>query len=123
MSAFASDRPRRKFPFIVFLLVLIVAGLLGAAWYFKPRFESQPPQVKLTPEPTVLGQASTVEILVTDAGTGLKSVTATLSAGGTDHTLASEQYAEPVREKKIALDLSKLKGLKEGAAVLRVIAR
>ena len=122
MSTFASDRPR-KFPFLLVVVVLIVAAILGAAWYFKPRFESQPPQVKLTPEPTVLGQASNVEILVTDPGTGLRSVTATLSAGGTDHTLAAEQYAEPLREKKIALDLSKLKGLKEGPAVLRVSAR
>jgi len=54
----------------------------------------------------------------------LKSVGATLSVGGTEHTLASEQYAQPLAEKKIALALpSTLAGVKEGPAVLRVVAR
>jgi murein DD-endopeptidase MepM/ murein hydrolase activator NlpD len=53
----------------------------------------------------------------------LKSVTATLSAGGSDNTLVSEQYAEPVSEKKFTIALSKVTGLKEGPAVLRVSAR
>jgi len=64
-----------------------------------------------------------LEIQVNDKGTGLKSVTATLSQGGTDHNLASEQFDRPVREKKIAVALAKASGVKEGPAVLRVTAR
>ena len=65
-----------------------------------------------------------MEIVVTDQGAGLKSVTATLSSGGSEHTLASEQYAQPVSEKKFTVVLSsKLTGVKEGPAVLRVSAR
>jgi hypothetical protein len=42
----------------------------------------------------------------------------------TQATLASEQYAEPGTEKKITVVLSsKLTGVKEGPAVLRVSAR
>ncbi|MEK7875736.1 MAG: M23 family metallopeptidase, partial [Pseudomonadota bacterium] len=83
----------------------------------------QGPQIKLTPDSDVLGLAP-MEIDVTDQGAGLKSVTATLSVGGSEHTLASEQYAQPVTEKKITLALSsKLTGVKEGPAVLRVSAR
>jgi len=123
MSAFESDKPKRKFPAIVFLLVIVLIGLLGGAYYLRPRFESEAPQIKLTPDSEVLGLAP-MEIVVTDRGTGLKSVTATLSAGGSEHTLASEQYAQPVAEKKITVALSsKLTGVKEGPAVLRVSAR
>jgi hypothetical protein len=52
--------------------------------------------------------------VVTDQGAGLKSVTATLSVGGTEHSLAGEQYAEPVKEKKLTVAASKIAGLKKG---------
>jgi murein DD-endopeptidase MepM/ murein hydrolase activator NlpD len=98
-------------------------GLLGAAYYLGPRFEREAPQIKFTPDSDVLGLAP-MEIGVTDQGAGLKSVTVTLSAGGSEHALASEQYAQPVAEKKITVALSsKLTGVKEGPAVLRVSAR
>src|SRR5207248_1223301 len=64
-----------------------------------------------------------LEIVVADPGSGLKSVSATLVAGGVEHTLASEQYAKPLPEKRITLSLAKLPGVKEGPAVLRVVAR
>jgi len=118
-----SDRPRRRLPAIVFLLLIIVIGLLGGAYYLGPRFEREAPQIKLTPDSDVLGLAP-MEISVTDQGAGLKSVTVTLAAGGSEHTLASEQYAQPLSEKKITVALSsKLTGVKEGPAVLRVSAR
>ncbi|MFL6571411.1 MAG: M23 family metallopeptidase, partial [Burkholderiales bacterium] len=74
------------------------------------------------PDSDVLGLAP-VEIVVTDQGAGLKSVTATLSAGGTEHNLLGEQYAERVKEKKVTVAASKISGLKEGPAVLRITAR
>ncbi|MBI2317378.1 MAG: hypothetical protein HYU75_10330, partial [Betaproteobacteria bacterium] len=123
MSAYESDRPRRTFPAIAFLLPVIIIALLAGAYYLWPRFEREAPQIKLTPDSDVLGLAP-MEISVTDQGAGLKSVTATLSAGGSEQALASEQYAQPVTEKKIAVALSsKLTGVKEGPAVLRVSAR
>ena len=122
MSTLESDRPKRRWPVIVFLLLLVVAGLLGAVYYLAPRLEREAPQIKL-PDSDVLGLAS-LEIVVTDRGTGLKSVTATLSSGGSEHALASEQFVQPVREKKLSVALpSKLAGVKEGPAVLRVSAR
>ena len=121
MSHFPSDRSR-KAPVVVVLLLIVIAGLAGAAWYFRARMESDPPQITLSPDTDMVGLAP-LEILVTDKGTGLKSVTATLSQGGTEQTLAAEQFAQPVGERKIAVALAKLAGLKEGAAVLRVTAR
>jgi len=121
MSAFDSDRPRRKFPLVAFLLLIVVGGLVGGAYYLGPRFERSAPQISL-PDSDVLG-LSPVEIAIGDPGAGLKSVTATLSAGGTEHALVSEQYAQPVSEKKFTLASSKLAGLKEGPAVLRIVAR
>ena len=117
-----SDRPRTRLPVIVFLFLIIVIGLLGGAYYLGPRLERGAPQIKL-PDSDVLGLAP-MEIGVTDQGAGLKSLTATLAAGGAEHTLASEQYAQPVTEKKITVALSsKITGVKEGPAVLRVSAR
>ena len=122
MSAFESDKPGRKLPAIIFIFLVIVIGLVGGAYYLGPRFEWEAPQIKL-PDSDVLGLAP-MEIGVTDRGAGLKSVTATLSIGGSEHTLVSEQYAQPVMEKKITVALSsKLTGVKEGPAVLRVSAR
>jgi murein DD-endopeptidase MepM/ murein hydrolase activator NlpD len=120
MSAFDSDRPRRKFPAIIVLL-LIIGAIVGGAYYLSPRFEWKSPQVKV-PESETLGLAP-LEIAVTDQGTGLKSVAATLSVGGSEHALISEQYAQPVGEKKFSVALPKVTGLKEGPAVLRVTAR
>src|SRR5688572_10244511 len=122
MSPFESDGPRRKLPAIAILFLIIVVGVLAGAYYFWPRLERDPPQITLTPDSGVLGLAP-MEIRITDNGAGLRAVTATLSAGGAEHTLAAEQYAEPARETKFALAASKLKGIKEGPAVLRVSAR
>jgi murein DD-endopeptidase MepM/ murein hydrolase activator NlpD len=120
MTALESDRPRRKAPAI--LLLLIIIGLLSGAYYLAPRFERDAPHITLAPDSDVLGPAPVV-IGIVDEGTGLKSVTATLLVAGSDHTLAAEQYAEPVREKKVIVDPSKLAGVKDGRAVLRVSAR
>ena len=123
MSAFQHDRPRRAFPVVLVLVIVVIAGLAAAAYYLRPRFESDPPQISITPNTDALGLSTPLEIVVTDAGTGLRALTATLSAGGTEHSLAAEQFGEPVREKRITLDPSKLKGIKEGPATLRITAR
>jgi murein DD-endopeptidase MepM/ murein hydrolase activator NlpD len=121
MNAFNSEKPRR-FPAVTVLLILVVAALAGGAWYFAPRFERTAPEITLKPDSDVLGLAP-LEILVRDQGTGLKSLTATLSAGGTDHSLEAGQYAAALREKTLAIAVAKIAGLKEGPAVLRVTAR
>src|SRR5688500_14306471 len=122
MTAFSSDRPRSKLPLFIAFLVLLVAGLVAAGWYRSPRFESEAPQVALSTDAEVFG-AAPFEITVTDKGTGLKSVVATLSQGGTEHSLANEQFAQPAAEKKIGVALAKIPGIKEGPAVLRVRAK
>jgi murein DD-endopeptidase MepM/ murein hydrolase activator NlpD len=122
MSAFPSDRARSKLPIVVVLILIVIAAMAGSAYYLRPRFESVPPQITVSPNVDVLGVAP-VEIQVTDRGTGLKSVTATLSQGGTAHSLASEQFDRPVSQKRIAVAVTKLPGVKEGPAVLRVTAR
>ena len=121
MSAFESGKPTRSHR-TTLLLSIVVIGLLAGAWYLWPRFEREPPQVRLSPDADVLGPAP-VEIVISDRGAGLKSVAATLSSGGTEQTLAAEQYARPVSEQKITIAALKLKGIKEGPAVLRVSVR
>jgi murein DD-endopeptidase MepM/ murein hydrolase activator NlpD len=121
MNSLNSEKPRR-FPAVTVLLVVVIVAVVGAGIYLAPRFEREAPQITLTPDSDVLGVAP-MAIVVTDQGAGLKSLTATLSAGGAEHSLAAEQYAEPASEKRIAVATSKIAGLKEGPAVLRITAR
>ena len=122
MSTSDSERTGKRFPATIVIFLIIVIGLVGGGYYLAPRFERQAPQIKL-PDADMLGLAP-MEIVVADPGAGLKSVSATLTVGGTEHPLVSEQYAQPLHEKKIAVALpSTLAGIKEGPAVLRVSAR
>ena len=103
-------------------LLAVVVGLLVVAAFgvytLRPRFESQPPQVQLSPDTDALG-AGPLEIRISDAGTGLKSIEVKLG----DITVAAEQFAEPVKEKTVSVALAKLQGVKEGPATLRIVAR
>src|SRR3970282_837541 len=122
MSNLESRAPRSKLPVVVVLLVILLVALLAGGFYLAPRFEREAPVITLTPDAEVIGTAP-IEIGVTDRGAGLKSVTATLSAGGTEHAIAAEVYAGPLSEKKISVAVAKIAGIKEGPAVLRVRAR
>ena len=65
MSSFKTDRPRGALPFVVVLLLLVVAALGGAAFYFKPRFESDAPQIRVLPNVEV-GERSVVKRAIID---------------------------------------------------------
>jgi murein DD-endopeptidase MepM/ murein hydrolase activator NlpD len=105
----------------VFLVVAIIAVLAGG-FLFRSRFESEPPLISLSTQADTIGTAP-FDILISDAGAGLKSVTATFSQGAAEQTLASELLAQPVAQQKIAVALAKLPGLKEGPVTLRITAR
>lgn len=124
MSALEFGKPRRRFVpgrGLVYLVLIIL--IIGGGYLLVPRFEWRRPQIKITPDTDTIGLAP-VEIEVDEPGTGLKSFAVVLIAGGTEHTLVSEQYDQPLAQKKFTVALSsKLTGLKEGPAVLRVTAR
>ncbi len=122
MNDFPSDRRRGKFAIVVIVILIVVAALGGGVYSLWPRFESERPQITVSPNVDVLGVAP-LEIQVTDKGTGLRSVKATLSQGGTEHSLIAEQLDKPMSAKKFSVAMSKVSGVKEGPAVLRVIAR
>jgi murein DD-endopeptidase MepM/ murein hydrolase activator NlpD len=112
----------RALPLVVFALVLLAVIGVGA-YLLKPRFESDPPKVSLTPDTGVLGANSNLEIVVSDAGAGLRSVVAILTTPTGEETLASEEFRDATGEKRISIPAAKLGGLKEGTANLRVHAR
>jgi murein DD-endopeptidase MepM/ murein hydrolase activator NlpD len=124
MSALELGRPKRSFvPGRGVIYVVLFAIVAAGGYFLLPRFEWHKPQIKITPDSETLGLGA-LQIDVTERGTGLKSFSAVLNSGGTDYPLASEQYSEPTLEKKLTVALSsKLAGLKEGPAVLRVAAR
>ena len=124
MSALEFGKPRRRFvPGRGLVYLVLVILIIGGGYLLVPRFEWRRPQIKITPDTDTIGLAP-VEIEVDEPGTGLKSFAVVLIAGGTEHTLVSEQYDQPLAQKKFTVALSsKLTGLKEGPAVLRVTAR
>ena len=124
MSALEFGKPRRRFvPGRGLVYLVLVILIIGGGYLLVPRFEWRRPQIKITPDIDTIGLAP-VEIEVDEPGTGLKSFAVVLIAGGTEHTLVSEQYDQPLAQKKFTVALSsKLTGLKEGPAVLRVTAR
>ena len=124
MSALEFGKPRRRFvPGIGIIAAILLIGVGAGAYFLVPRFEWHKPQVKITPDTDAIGLAP-LEVEVTEQGTGLKSFSVVLSAGGTDYPLANEQFDQPVMQKKFTVALSaKLSGLKEGPATLRVSAK
>ena len=68
MSVFQSDRPRGKLPIVVVLILFVIAAVAGGGYYLRPRFESVPPQIAVSPNVDVVGVAP-LEIQVTDNGT------------------------------------------------------
>jgi murein DD-endopeptidase MepM/ murein hydrolase activator NlpD len=124
MSALEYGKPRRRFvPGAGILLILLAILVIGGGFWLLPRFEWHKPQIKVTPDSDTLGLGALV-IEASDRGSGLKTFSASLSSAGTDFPLVSEQYPEPVMQKTFSVALSsKLTGLKEGPAVLRVSAR
>ena len=123
MSALDIGRPRRSFslgPGLVYAVVILV--VLAGGYFLVPRFEWHRPQITIVPDGDTIG-AAPLQIAVTEQGRGLKSLTAVLSSGGTEYPLVSEQYDQDVKDKKYTVGLTKITGLKEGPAVLRVTAR
>jgi len=124
MSALEIGRPKRRFlPGVGTFLILLVILLAAGGYFILPRFEWHKPQIRITPDTDTIGLAP-LEIEVLEQGSGLKSFAVVLSSGGNEYPLASEEYDQPVMQKKFTVALSaKLAGLKEGPAVLRVTAR
>jgi len=124
MSALEFGKPRRRFVpgrGLVYLVLIVV--VIAGGYVLVPRFEWRRPEIKITPDTDTVGLAP-LQIAVTEQGTGLKSFTAVLISGGTEYSLAAEQYDQPLMQKNLTVALSsKLTGLKEGPAVLRVTAR
>jgi murein DD-endopeptidase MepM/ murein hydrolase activator NlpD len=123
MSALELRRPPRRFGFVKPLVFMILLAAVVSGGYFTiPKFEWRKPQIKITPDTDSIGLAP-IEIEITEQGTGLKSMSATLSVNGTVHSLAAEQFDQPLMQKKITVTAAKLTGVKEGPAILRVSAR
>lgn len=122
----SSGTPRRRsrlpFTFILLLLAIVASALGAAGWFVGPRLESVAPQVAITPEGEAAGQTP-LQVQVSDGGTGLRSVTVTLSQGGTEHKIAADELVQPLHEKTYTVALAKVPGIKEGPAVLKVAAR
>lgn len=118
----------RKLALFLFLLLLVAAGAaLLIVW---PRLESQAPEITLAKPPTHLGRANVVDMTVSDQGTGLSRLRATLTQNNKEVTLLDKQFpGGGLWEKGPAQTTEKLEikaielGLTQGPAVLAIEAR
>jgi murein DD-endopeptidase MepM/ murein hydrolase activator NlpD len=123
MTALELGRPPRRTNVLRnIIIVFLLAALVAGGYFLVPKFEWYKPQVKITPDTDTIGLAP-IEIEINEKGAGLKSVAVTLSAGGTEHSLFSQEYEPAVMQTKVTILSSKLTGIKEGPAVFRVSAR
>ena len=123
MTALELGRPPRRTNVLRnIVIVTLLAVIIVGSYFLVPKFEWHKPQVKITPDTDTLGLAP-IEIEVHETGTGLKSVAVTLSAGGREHSLFSQEYDPSVMQTKVTVLSAKLAGIKEGPAVFRVTAR
>lgn len=122
MTAFSPIRRGRALPVLIALALVVVAALAIGAYFLAPRFESAPPQIVLKPDLKAIGTAP-FELQLTDTGAGVKSYKVTLTQGGTEHELAAGQLDKPTASTTVSVTPSKLQGLKEGPATLRVSVR
>jgi murein DD-endopeptidase MepM/ murein hydrolase activator NlpD len=124
MSKLEFGKPRRRFvPGGALIIILAVLLLAGGGFWLAPRFEWYKPEIKITPDTDVIGLGN-LTIEASDRGSGLRIFSASLHSAGNDFPLISEQYDHAVPRKNFTVALSsKLAGLKEGPAVLRVSAR
>src|ERR671925_2186473 len=107
MTALEIGKPRRGVGCSRNIIYLVLVVLLLAGGYFTiPKFEWHKPQIKITPDTDAIGLAP-IEIQISEQGTGLKSVSVTLSTGGAETPLITEQYDEPIMQKKITVASSK----------------
>jgi murein DD-endopeptidase MepM/ murein hydrolase activator NlpD len=118
MNPYDTRKPRGKSAAVIFVLVVLVAGIGAGVYFLGPRFESAPPQISIKPDTDAVGLAP-LEISISDAASGLKSIEVKLG----DAVIASEQFARPVKDKTVTLAASKVQGIKEGPATLSVVAR
>jgi murein DD-endopeptidase MepM/ murein hydrolase activator NlpD len=123
MHAFSRKSRGISLPALVIFLAILAAALGAGVYFLRPKFESEPPTITLGPAADALGAAGVLQIDIADSGTGLKSIRATITAGGNEQTLFSEEFPQPVPGKTVSVPLSKVTGLKEGPAVLRVSAK
>jgi murein DD-endopeptidase MepM/ murein hydrolase activator NlpD len=124
MAAFDLGPPPKKSGAIKKIaVILLLLAVIAGGYFALPKFEWKAPEIKLTPDTDVLA-LKPIEVEVTEQGTGLESLTVTLSTGGTVHALVNETYDQPVMQKKVTVAVTaKLTGVKEGPAILRISAR
>jgi murein DD-endopeptidase MepM/ murein hydrolase activator NlpD len=123
MAALELGRPPRRTNLLKnIVIVILLAAIIAGGYFLVPKFEWHKPEVKITPDTDTIGLAP-IEIEINEIGTGLKSVSVTLSAAGAERSLFSAEYDPAVMQTKVTIVSSKLAGIKEGPAVFRVSAR
>src|SRR5205809_7174712 len=113
MTALEIGRPRRGIGFNRNIIYVILIALFIAGIYFlAPKFEWHKPQIKVTPNTYFIGLAP-IEIEINKQDSGFKSVSAKLSAGGTEIPPFPEPYQQPVLQNKHILAKSTKPGVKD----------
>jgi murein DD-endopeptidase MepM/ murein hydrolase activator NlpD len=108
--------------FCIAIVVLITAGLLW--WLIHSYFETGKPTIRLTRNFHAIGQSRVIDFICSDAGSGIRSINATVIQDNKSHPLMNMAYPKrgtKERSFSVTIDPAAMK-LREGAAQLRISA-
>lgn len=118
---------RSSFPFFFILILLLVAG---GGYVFLHYFEGEKPQIEIDNLKTAMGQKDSISLSVSDAKSGLRSISVTLSQGQVAKQVFTKEFPKMKQnvagghlKESVNVDFDiKALGLKDGDATLTVEA-
>ncbi|THB77061.1 MAG: M23 family metallopeptidase [Desulfobulbaceae bacterium] len=119
-----SPKPKKRFPSLYFIPVILIPILVGLAYYLF--FESEQPVIELSMSNEFIGVQKALSLKAEDQKSGIKSVSLTITQNDKSHVLFEERVqrtgytgtvGKPIVEKDIVLSPAELK-LTDGEATL-----
>ena len=123
--AIGKRRSERGSAGIVFLIVLLVAGVSFLVWELR----GKPPEIRLLTERKGIGRSTAISFSATDRR-GLRALTVTIEQGGQSIPVRAETFVSrwawrsgpKIETREVLLGTEQQQQLKDGPATLRIVA-
>jgi len=121
---------KKKRSAIPFFLILILLSTIGGGYVFLKYFEGEKPQIEVDNLQTAMGKKNNISLTVSDAKSGLRSITVSLNQGQVNKQVLAKEFPQikqnlaggHVKENiNVDIDIKAL-GLKDGEATLTIEA-
>lgn len=121
---------KKKGSSIPFFIILILVFAAGGGYVFLKYFEGEKPQIEVDNFKTAIGKKSNLSLTVSDAKSGLRSITVSLKQGQVQKQVLTKEFPKIKQnlsgghaKESISVDIDiKALGLKDGDAILTIEA-